>query len=242
MKIKYKLLLLNMSYLPYVSDDDLKSAVKTVVDCILETQAKAEEAMYQNVIDPFSAIFDGAVQGFNLDDWLKKERARQVQKTVQNKIGEFHQNILGSLPGWQRLDKGVDVCSESRQIIAEIKNKYNTVKGSDKFGIYDYLLSSLRKPAYRGFTAYYVEILPQSRKSYDRAFTPSSRETGQRRPLNEKIRQISGQAFYELATGEPRALSMLFDVLPDVISDVSELDKLSEQQKVSFRSLFDRAY
>jgi hypothetical protein len=219
-----------MSYLSYISDDDLKKAVKAVVDCILETQLKTEEAMYQNVIDPFSAIFDGAVQGFNLDDWLKKERARQVQKTVQNQIGGFHQNILGSIPGWQRLEKGV------------VKNKFNTVKGSDKFGIYDYLLSSLRKPVYQGFTAYYVEIIPQGRKSYDRAFTPSSRETGKRRPLNENIRQISGQAFYELATGEPRALSMLFDVLPDVISDVSGLDKLSEEQKVSFRSLFDRAY
>jgi hypothetical protein len=231
-----------MSYLPYISDNDLKTAVKTVVDCILKTQSKTEEAMYKNVIEPFSAIFDGAVQGFNLDDWLKKERARQVQKTVQNQIGEFHQSILGSIPGWQRLDKGVDICNESRQIIAEIKNKHNTVKGSDKFGIYDYLLSSLTNPAYQGFTAYYVEIIPQGKKSYDRAFTLSSRETGQRRPLNENIRQISGQAFYELATGEPRALSMLFDVLPDVISDVSGLDKLSEQHKVSFRSLFDRAY
>jgi hypothetical protein len=231
-----------MSYLPYISDNDLRIAVKKVIDCIFETQSKAEEAMYENVIDPFSAIFDGAVQGFNLDDWLKKERARQVQKTVQNKIGEFHQDILGSIPGWKNLKKGVDICNEERKIIAEIKNKYNTVKGSDKFGIYDYLSSCLKKADYQGFTAYYVEIIPPSRKSYDRAFTPSDRSAGRNKPVNEKIRQISGQAFYDLATCESGALSMLFDILPDVISDVSELDTLSEQQKASFRSLFDRAY
>ena len=231
-----------MSYLTYISDDDLRTTVKTVVDCILQTQARTEEAMYRNVIDPFSAIFDGAVQGFSLDEWLQKERARQVQKTVQNKIGEFHQNILASVPGWKRLEKGLDICNEKRRIIAELKNKFNTVKGSDQFGIYDYLSACLEKPEYQGFTGYYVEIIPQSRKSYDKPFTPSDRSAGRRKPLNENIRKISGQAFYDLATGESEALSRLFDVLPDVIADVSGLDRLSEEQRASFRSLFDRAY
>lgn len=95
-----------MSYLPYISDEDLKTLVKEVVDCILTTQQQQEEKMFKNVIDPFSAIFDGVVQDFNVEDWLKKERARQVQKTVQNKIGEFHQAILGSIPGWENLGKG----------------------------------------------------------------------------------------------------------------------------------------
>ncbi|MBW4593573.1 MAG: Eco47II family restriction endonuclease [Brasilonema angustatum HA4187-MV1] len=231
-----------MSYLSYIADDDLKTAVKKVVDCILETQQKAEEAMYKNVLDPFSAIFDGAVQGFNLDDWLKMERARQTQKTVQNQIGYFHQNILGSIPGWRVLPKGFDICNDTKQIFAEIKNKHNTVKGSDKFGIYDYLSSRLNEPDYQGFTAYYVEIIPSRKELYNKPFTPSDRTTGTRRPLNEKIRQISGQAFYDLATGVPGALSMLFDVLPDVICEVSELDRLSKQQLASYRSIFDRAY
>ncbi|NMG22591.1 Eco47II family restriction endonuclease [Brasilonema bromeliae] len=231
-----------MSYLSYIADDDLKSAVKIVVDCILETQQKAEEAMYKNVIYPFSAIFDGAVQGFDLNDWLTKERARQSQKTVQNQIGYFHQNILGSIPGWRVLPQGFDICNDTRQIFAEIKNKYNTVKGSDKFGIYDYLSNRLNEPDYQGFTAYYVEIIPNTKKPYDRAFTPSDRTTSTRRPLNEKIRQISGQAFYDMATGVPGALSMLFNVLPDVIGEVSGLDRLSEQQRASYKTLFDRAY
>lgn len=231
-----------MSYLPYISDNSLRTAVKTVVDCILETEQKQEDEMYKNVIDPFSAIFDGAVQNFSLEEWLKKEKSRQVQKTVQNRIGYFHQDILGSLPGWTNLTKGVDVCNQNRKIIAEIKNKYNTVKGSDKFGIYDYLLSCLGKSEYRDFTAYYVEIIPLKRKSYDQPFTPSDRENKTKRPTNAKIRQISGQAFYDLATSVPGALSMLFNVLPDVISDVSGLNRLTEQQKATFRSLFDRAY
>lgn len=231
-----------MAYLPYISDDDLRHATKTVVDCILATQAQQEQEMYRNVIDPFSAIFDGAVQSFSLEDWLRKERARQVQKTVQNQIGKFHEQILGSIPGWKRLNKGVDICNESRKIIAEVKNKYNTVKGSDKVKTYDYLSFTLGQPSFCGYTAYYVEIIPKNRGVYDVPFTPSDRETGTRRLPNEKIRQISGQAFYDLATGIPGSISMLFDVLPDIISDISEISKLNQQQKATFRTLFDRAY
>ncbi|NES19865.1 MAG: Eco47II family restriction endonuclease [Symploca sp. SIO3E6] len=231
-----------MSYLPYISDNDLKAVVKTVVDSIIQAQARAEERMYDNVIDPFSAIFDGAVQNLNLEDWLVQENARQIQKTVQNKIGEFHQNILGSIPGWVTLPQGLDICNTNRKIFAEIKNKYNTVKGSDKVGIYDYLSLHLQKPEYQNFTAYYVEIIPQNKKNYNKPFTPSDRTTGTNRPLNEKIRQISGQAFYALATGEPQALRMLFDVLPDVIANVSGSTKLNDKQQASFRTLFERAY
>ncbi|MBD2304324.1 Eco47II family restriction endonuclease [Chroococcidiopsis sp. FACHB-1243] len=231
-----------MSYLPFISDEALKKAVKNVVDCILETEQKQEKEMYKNVIDPFSAVFDGTVQGFSLEVWLKKEKSRQVQKTVQNRIGHFHQEILGGVSGWTNPVQGVDVCNQEKKIIAEIKNKHNTVKGSDKSGIYDYLLFCLSKPEYQEFTAYYVEIIPKNKIRYNRPFTPSDRETGKRKPVNQKIRQIDGQAFYELVTGVPEAISMLFNVLPDVISDVSELKTLDRQQKASFRSLFDRAY
>jgi len=50
-----------MPYLSYISDHTLRNAVKQVVDCIFATQQQEEAKMYRNVIDPFSAIFDGVV-------------------------------------------------------------------------------------------------------------------------------------------------------------------------------------
>lgn len=233
-----------MSYLPYISDNDLRSAVKTVVDCIFATQKQEESKMYKNVIDPFSAIFDGVVLELSLKDWLKTEKARQVQKTVQNKIGEFHQNILGSLPGWENLGRGkiVDIRNTDRKIVAEIKNKHNTTKGDFQAGVYNKLATVLSRPEYQRFTAYYVLIIPKTKKFTDKPFTPSDNETGTRKSPNEMIRQISGKEFYALATGVSEALSMLFDILPDVISEVAGVSNFSEQQKADFRSLFDRAY
>jgi hypothetical protein len=61
-----------MSYLPYISDNDLESAVQSVVNCIFQVQARPDDSLYKNVIAPFSAIFDGVVNGISLDDWLLK--------------------------------------------------------------------------------------------------------------------------------------------------------------------------
>jgi hypothetical protein len=236
-----------MSYLSYISDDDLENAVQIVVNCIRQVQAKPATSIYKNVIDPFSAIFDGVVEGTSFADWLNKEKIRQNQKTVQNAIGEFHQSIIGSIPGWQNLKTGknIDVCNLNLNIIAEIKNKHNTVKGSDRTVIYDTLLYTLQLPDYQGFTAYYVEIIPKKDRNnifYNRPFTPSDNKTKMKRPQNSSILIIDGCSFYDLATGVPKSLHMLFDVLPDVISKVAGVRGVSKAEKAKFKQLFDRAY
>ncbi len=236
-----------MSYLSYISDNDLENAVQKVINCIRQAQARPDTSLYKNVIDPFSAIFDGVVDGISFEDWLKREKVRQVQKTVQNAIGEFHQEVIGSIPGWQNLGTGnlVDVCNTNLNIIAEIKNKHNTVKGSDRIVIYDDLLHALGMPNYQNFIAYYVEVVPQKDKKkliYNRPFTPADKKTGTRRPPNQNIIIIKGQDFYDMDTGIPGALSMLFDILPEVISKITGVEPLSQVEKTNFRTLFDRAY
>lgn len=95
--------------------------------------------------------------------WLKQEEARLVQKTLQNLVGNFHQEILGHMDGWTNLRTGsvVDLLNSEQKIIAEVKNKYNTTKGNHKKVIYDDLHSLIRTE-FPGYTGYYVEIIPKS--------------------------------------------------------------------------------
>ena len=232
-----------MPYLNFITDDVIEREVKKVVDAMLAAKAEEEKNLHRNVIDPFAAIFDSVVLELSLDNWFEKEKARQVKKTIENKIGEFHQAILGSIDGWENLrtGKGIDICNQERKIIAEIKNKHNTLKASKKYVIYEHLKNALEQPEYQGFTAYYVEIIPSRKEPYDQVFTPSVPQEG-RKPTNEQIRIISGQNFYELATQVPNALSLLFDALPTVISKVANVKKLSNQEKKKFKKLFDKAY
>lgn len=215
-----------MPLLSFISDEVLAAAVKRLLDVAMAARIKADNEFERNVIDPFALLFE--MSGFNTDKdtWLASEKNRQAQKTLQNDVGNFHQTVLGNIAGWENLGTGgvVDIVSTDRKIIAEIKNKYNTVTGANLSKVYDRLATPVMTKGhqYKGFTAYLVEILPKSTKPYVKDFTPSDNETGQKRPPNPLIQRIDGKSFYALATGVPDALGQLFTVLPDVIESCSE--------------------
>lgn len=229
--------------LAFINDDDLRLEVKKVLDIAQVAVDEAEKNIYSNVIDPFSAVFDSQRQNISPGDWLRQEKARQIQKTLQNAVGDFHQSILGHVEGWTNLNTGsvVDLRSDSNQVIAEIKNKYNTTKGNHKKNIYDDL-QSLITHDFDGYTGYYVEIIPKSRNPYNRSFTPSDNETRIRRPENQNIRVIDGRSFYGLVTGQADALDKLYDALPQVIASFTGEKHTIVTTDPLYRELFKRAY
>lgn len=232
-----------MQYLKFISDDDLIYAIDKVVRKIRSSNHDATKHLHKNVLDPFSAIFQGVTNSLSYNMWLEQEKARQTQKSMQNSIGDFHQDILGSIIGWKNLgvSGGLDVLNEEMKIIAEIKNKFNTTKGNHKTEIYDAIEAKLSNKKYSGFTGYYVEIIPQSRKTYNKPFTPSDNKVNKQRPINEKIRIIDGASFYSLATGSRHALKELFGVVPVVLKNVYKY-KISKKDIADYGDLFERAY
>ena len=234
-----------MAYLKWVSDKNLLSAVSHLLDKAEVAKAHAKDEFGKNVIDPFSALFE--IAGFEIDynNWLKSETSRQAQKTLQNHIGDFHQTILGFSSGWENMKTGnvMDLVSEKHKIIAEIKNKYNTISGGKLADLYHSLQAQVmpKSSKYKGFTAYYVAIIPKKPIRYNQMFTPSNKEEGEKCPANEKIREIDGASFYHLVTGQKNALEELFDVLPDVILDCSG-GKFNIKDKVKLKKFFNTAY
>ncbi len=229
--------------LPFIKNKDLYKHVGRVLSVAKNAVRDSEKNLYKNVIDPFSALFDAMTTEMKLSDWIKKEGTRQVQKTVQNALGDFHQEILGSLPGWKSLGRGnvVDLVNEKAKIIAEVKNKFNTTKGNHKIAIYDDLLS-LVNGKYKGYIGYYVEVIPSGQKEYNKPFTPSDNKTKQRRSANEKIKVIDGKSFYNLASGRDDALKDLYHALPEVIGNILGIDHKGVKKDEIFKDLFRRAY
>lgn len=229
--------------LSFVSDEVLYREVKKVLDIAQNAVDRSDAKLYKNVIDPFSAVFDSMRQGVDMTAWVEQERARQIQKTMQNAVGEFHQAILGNVEGWKDLRVGgvVDLKSDDHKIIAEVKNKYNTTKGNHKKVIYDDL-KTLIGGAYKGYAGYYVEIIPKTKRPYNKPFTPSDNDTKTRRPIDERIRVIDGRSFYALVTGKTDALAQLYLVLPEVIADLLHIDAALITYNSTFRELFEKAY
>lgn len=230
--------------LPFIKNEDLYRHVETVLSVARIAKETSEKNLSSNVIDPFSALFDISCQEISFSVWMKQEKSRQIQKTLQNAIGNFHQSIIGSMYGWTNLNTGevADVVNEEKKIIAEIKNKYNTTKGNHKTKIYEDLMS-LVNGKYKGYISYYVEIIPKGRKTYDIPFSPSDNKKHKRKSAHKNIRLIDGKSFYKLATGYPDALRELYMILPLVITEIQgRLPKLSHSDQNELERLFDLAF
>lgn len=217
--------LTKMPYLNYIKDSDLEDAVGFMLAAAESGQETAKKKFARNVIDPFAVVFE--MVGFDIPtvaEWEKSEQARQAQKTLGQALGDFHQRVLGSIKGWENLGVGnnIDLFCPSKKIIAEVKNKHNTVTGGQLSALYHGLddLVMPKSSKYHRHTAYYVEIIPKKGESYDVEFTPSDRTRSKKCPANPKIRKIDGKSFYALASGKDDALPKLYEALPNVIKTV----------------------
>jgi hypothetical protein len=230
-----------MDVLPFITDEKLFQITKKFVDDFEAIERNAEAKLASSELDPFSALLFTICSDSTLLKWKEGELSRQIGKSFQNKIGEFHQNILGSCHNWEVIDNVIDIRCVPNKIIAEIKNKYNTTKGSDKKGLYDNFKNFLARPEYNGYTAYYVEVIPQRKRRYNAEFAPSDNLFHDNRFPRADIRVIDGYSFYELVTGYKNAMLDLYNVLPSVINRLTgkQMTILSDPL---FKEIFQRSF
>jgi len=239
-----------MSYLEYVDDDCLRDLIKQVLIVGRNRISKSEKDFSKNVIDPFGAIFEASAFEVGHKEWKGSEMIRQSQKTLQNHIGDLHQKILGSVDGWEDLGVGgiVDLVNHEKKIIAEVKNKYNTVTGGKLADQYYSLerLVSLKTSVYKGYTAYFVNVIPKKPERYSLPFQPSDKDKGMKCAENEFIRIIDGASFYSLVSGRDDALREFHSVIPEVIEDIFQHDFGEKMFKIKdandFMNYFKQAY
>ena len=208
----------------YISNKIVEPLVESIVD--------NKPDIYRNTLDPFSALIDCMIRNCTPTNWKLQEEGRQTQKTLQNRVGNLHEYVIDCFDDWENLDTGkvIDIVNKKLMIIAEIKNKHNTTKGNHKKDIYDDLKSEIDKN-YNGYTAYYVEILPKNKQTYNKPFTPSDNtKNGLNRPLREDIRIIDGSTFYELVSGEKDFIKKLYKtLLPNALK--KSIDKINKTRE-----------
>lgn len=233
-----------MSYLDWIADRDFEEQVKILVDAFEAGKKRAKKDLGRNVIDPSLAVFNNGLFGGGVQDWENRELLRQLEKTLSTAIGLFHQGIISKVKGWSSPTRDVatfDLLNERSKIIAEIKNKHNTVKASDKVKYYDDIKEQLdnKTSRYNGYTAYFVQIVPKHVGVFP--FTPSDNKTGTRRPEHKLIKEIDGKSFYALATGFDSALEDIVNALPAVFFSVTK-KKISDEMMDKVHHLFSKAY
>jgi len=206
-------------YVEFVSDKEFLECVEHVVNAYLSTNDFKTPlnilTKSRNTIDEFKTLFDICVNQSNFEEWTNFEIVRQNDKTINNKIGEFHQELLGKVNGWIDLGIGdeteIDLKKEDNTVFIELKNKYNTMNSSSEKTCREKLENIIEK--YPNATAYWAYVINKNYKSENRVWNYKKRQ-------DERIRRISGDKLYEMITGDSEALEKVYEAIPKAIVDI----------------------
>ncbi len=203
-------------YVNFVSDKDFLKCVEHVCKGYAEARENLSiDDLRSNGLDPFKTIFDLINKRLNFDTWLKNEEMRQADKTLNNRIGEFHQKLLGNVKGWMDLGTGddskVDLMKEDKSIFIELKNKFNTVNSDSLDKVRDKLEKAIQQN--RTAKAYWAFIISKNNSSGDKVWIKKGRKA------SDRIRVIYGSKVYELVTRDKDALKKTWLALPRAIND-----------------------
>ncbi|RVU01266.1 Eco47II family restriction endonuclease [Mucilaginibacter limnophilus] len=238
------------TYLSYITDDHLKTCIAKLHRSYVNAKNSIDTArFYENKIDSFKLTFDSKFNGIDQESLVNTEMLRQIDKSINNFIGSFHEDVLGGIDGFEtgRLT-GYDVKASDNTMFAEIKNKHNTASSGAQRSMFERLRVFADNHRAEHATCYWVQILAKG--SFDRPWEAYLNGTHYSHP---RVRKISGDRFYALLSGVPDALFQLYRILPtaiddylrsleqaDVVQEHSALSEIIASSEAGVRSILDQ--
>lgn len=232
--------------LSFITKEDYTTHVSEYFDLINNSiKPKNVEEFNRNIIDPIKLTFSYFITGEDVDYLIDSEMDRQVDKTINNHIGYFHQNIFKYINGWHVPNTGFDIVNNEETIFVELKNKHNTMNSSSSQKTYikmqDKVIESLERKI--DVTCMLVEIIATRSQNIEWVVSVD----GQRKS-KQSIRRVSIDKFYEIVTGDQFAFKKLVSWLPLTLKEImiNKNPELNEntvvEQLTKERSFFINLY
>lgn len=235
-------------YVPFITDEHFLSCVANLHSAYLKAKNDiTKEKFYKNKVDTIKLTFDSKFNGIEEESLIQTEILRQIDKSINNSIGTFHEQILGGVNGFEvGVLSGFDLKAENNTLFADIKNKHNTMNSSSSESLFQKL--ARYADTYKGAKCYWVQILAKG--SFNEKWTAiiNGKEYS-----HSRVYKISGDKFYELITGHPDALIELYKKLPVVIEDYlstqnndgtnkpnSAIDEIKLEIEITKRGILDQ--
>lgn len=235
-------------YLNFISDDYFFTCIAHLHKAYLKAQNNLDRKnLYSNKVDTIKLTFDAKFNSIDEEGLIQTEILRQIDKSINNSIGTFHEQILGGIKGFEvgKLS-GFDIKAKDDTLFADIKNKHNTMNSSAAEALFQKLARYAND--YKKAKCYWVQILAKG--SFCELWTG---DINGKEYSHSRVYKISGDLFYALVSGQEDALFQLYKTLPIAIKDYlksidqneevaenSALDEIKSETKKSKRSILDQ--
>lgn len=215
-------------YLSFISDKHLLDCIENLHKSYLKAKANvSKKKFYKNKIDTIKLTFDASFNDLDEETLIKTEINRQIDKSINNSIGTFHEQILGGITGFEMGNlSGFDIKATDNTLFADVKNKHNTMNSSSAESLFQKLANYA--DTYKQANCYWVQIL--AKNSFNEKWFG---EINGKEYSHSRVYKISGDQFYKLLSGNDNALFELYKVLPKAISEYLESQKNEKSQNNS---------
>jgi hypothetical protein len=235
-------------YVDFISDKHLLMCIDNLYKAYQNAKNNiSKKKFYKNKVDTIKLTFDSKFNDIDEESLIQAEILRQIDKSINNSIGTFHEQILGGVKGFEiGILSGFDIKSSDNTLFADIKNKHNTMNSKSAEALFQTLAryADDNKKA----KCYWVQIL--AKKSFCELW---SGIINRKEYSHSRVYKISGDKFYELVTGQSNALASLYKSLSVAIIDYlknvaregntsksSAIDEIKSKTKKSERSILDQ--
>jgi len=231
-------------YVNFISDDHLLKCIGNLHKAYLRSKNNiTKKNFYSNKVDTIKLTFDSTFNDIEEESLIQSEILRQIDKSINNSIGIFHEQILGGISGYEvgKLS-GFDIKAKDDSLFADIKNKHNTLNSSSAESLFQKLKNYA--DTYKKANCYWVQILAKG--SFKELWQG---EINGKEYTHSRVFKISGDQFYYLISGEENALLQLYKALPKAINEYlsinetkknSAIDEIKLETSISKRSILDQ--
>jgi hypothetical protein len=202
-------------YVNYISDKHLLSCISNLHKSYLKAKNNiTKENFYSNKVDTIKLTFDAKFNATDEENLIEAEIFRQIDKSTNNSIGTFHEQILGGIKGFEvgKLS-GFDIKAKDNSLFA-IFNFSQLSKN-----IEDCVFEKLAKQAqlYKNAKCYFVDFTGD--EGYFEKWIIGNDEY---KVSHKNVFRISINKLYELLTGDNDSLAQLQEVLFLALNDFNE--------------------
>jgi hypothetical protein len=235
-------------YVNFISDEHLLNCIDNLHQAYLRAKNNiTKKSFYANKVDTIKLTFDAKFNGMDEEDLIQSEILRQIDKSINNSIGTFHEQVLGGITGYEVGNlSGFDIKAVDNSLFADIKNKHNTMNSSSAEALFQKL--ARYADDYKKAKCYWVQIL--AKNSFNELWKG---EINGKEYSHSRVYKISGDQFYSLLSGQNDALYQLYKSLPKAINDYlkliekddtiqqnSALNEISSEIEMTKRSVLDQ--
>lgn len=216
-------------YVNFISDEHLLNCIGNLHKSYLKAKNNINKKnFYSNKVDTIKLTFDSRFNDIDEESLIQSEILRQIDKSINNSIGTFHEQILGGIKGFEVGNlSGFDIKAEDDTLFADIKNKHNTMNSSSAEALFQKLARYAND--YKKAKCYWVQILAKGSFC-----TLWSGDINGKEYSHSRVYKISGDRFYALLSGQEDAMMQLYKVLPIAIKDYME--SLNKNEEIAQNS------